>query len=70
MLKEIWCEGDPQHDFTATHLGYGKGETLKQACEDLASRRQYFRKVWNPDRMTYWGCKIHDNPIDASASYG
>ena len=40
-LFEIWCEGDPRRDYTACHLGYGKGETLAEACEDLASKNPF-----------------------------
>jgi hypothetical protein len=65
FLKEIWCEGDPRRDYTACHLGYGKGRTLLEACEDLASKRESFARSFNPTSMTYYGCKIFDNEVAA-----
>lgn len=65
MIKEIWCEGDPTHDYTACHLGYGKGSNLREACEELASRNSYFNNKWDRKTMTYWGCSIFDNEEEA-----
>ena len=67
---EIWCEGDPQRDFTACHLGYGKGDTLAEACADLASRRESFKKFFNASTMKYLGCRVFDNELDARDNYG
>lgn len=68
-LFEIWCEGDPRRDYTACHLGYGKGEDLKEACADWASRNDYFKKHFNPNSMTYCGCQVFDNETDARDLY-
>lgn len=68
-LFEIWCEGDPRRDYTACHLGYGKGSTLAEACEDWASRNSYFNEHYNPYNMTYCGCKVFDNESDARDLY-
>lgn len=69
---EIWCEGDPLFGYTACHLGYGKGETLLEACKDLASKpnRVTFRKYFDPAKMTYIGCKIFNNEAEARDSWG
>lgn len=69
-LFEIWCEGDPRRDYTACHLGYGKGENLDEACEELASKNSYFEKAYNPYTMKYHGCKVFDNEVDARSTYG
>ena len=70
MLIEIWCEGDPRYDFTACHLGYGKGESLKEACEELATKRDSFKKWYKPSNMTYMGCKLFFDEKDARENYG
>jgi hypothetical protein len=67
---EIWCEGDPTKEYTACHLGYGKGETLSEACRNLADKNPYFNKVFNFYTMKYSGCRVFDNEEDARASYG
>ena len=68
-LKEIWCEGDPRRDYTACNLGYGKGETLQEACEDWASRNKYFDNHYDRETNTYMGCKVFDNEVDARDSW-
>lgn len=69
-LFEIWCEGDPRRDYTACHLGYGKGETLKEACEELASKNSHFDMAYNPYTMIYKGCRVFDNELQAREAYG
>jgi hypothetical protein len=70
FLQEIWCEGDPRRDYTACHLGYGKGETLKEACNDLASRSEHFRNSYNAFALKYKNCKLFNNEADARLSHG
>lgn len=69
-LFEIWCEGDPRRDHTACHLGFGKGETLAEACEDLASKNPYFGQAYNRYTNKYHGCQVFDNETEARAAYG
>lgn len=64
-LFEIWCEGDPKRDYTACHLGYGKGQDLAEACEDWASRHAYFDDHFDRISMKYCGCKVFDNEAAA-----
>lgn len=69
-LFEIWCEGDPRRDYTACHLGYGKGSSLREACEDYASRNSFFKSNFNFSSMTYRGCAVYNNEADARVAYG
>ena len=69
-LFEIWCEGDPRRDYTACHLGYGKGATLADACFELASKNEYFLNHFNFNTMQYKGCSVFDNEADARVAYG
>lgn len=70
MIKEIWCEGDLLRDLTACHLGYGKGVTLAEACEELASKNPYFCEHFNPYTMKYKGCAVFDNELEARVHCG
>lgn len=69
-LYEIWCEGDLKHDFTAAHLGYGKGESLKEACVEYGQKNPYFAEYMNTKTMTYKGCAVFDNEESARIKYG
>lgn len=69
MLKEVWCEGDPLRDYTACHLGYGKGETLAEACADLAAKSEHFKSFYNQKTMKYKGCRLFLDESEARDSY-
>lgn len=70
FLTEIWCEGNARLGHTACHLGYGKGETFREVCEDWASRNPYFDNHWNRRFMTYWGDKLYNNEAEAREKLG
>lgn len=59
IVQEVWCEGDPRLEYTACHVGSGRGETLLEVCNDLATRSVSFDRHWNRRQMTYLGCKLH-----------
>lgn len=69
-LYEIWCEGDPRRDFTACHLGYGKGDNLLEAIEDLCSRYEYFSDNYNPYTISYKDCSLFATEAEARVAYG
>lgn len=69
FLKEIWCEGDLEFN-TAAHLGYGKGKTLKEACDDYASKNKYFARYYNPDTMMFKDCRLFETYEGARESHG
>jgi hypothetical protein len=69
-LYQIWCEGDPRHDFTAAHLGQGKGASLKEACAEYAQNNPYFAQFMNLSRMTYKSCAVFDNEEAARVKCG
>ena len=68
----IWSEG-----FAATGDSGGatfhetvRAESLKEACSVLAETSPGFAKYYNEKRMTFWGCRLYDNEIDARRSFG
>lgn len=69
-MFEIWCEGDPRFDYTACNLGYGKGRTLIEACDDLATKSAHFSRFFDRKNMSYKGCGIYDSYEKAALSFG
>lgn len=50
----------------AHYVGEGVGNSFLDAC-----RRRYVGDVWyDPNRNTYWGCRLFDNLEDAQRSFG
>lgn len=70
MIHEIWCEGDEAHHYTACHLGYGKGSTIVEACDDLASKNDYFSRHYNRKKLTYWGTRLFISEKLAREKFG
>lgn len=72
VFFDIWCEGFAVtgESGQATLLGCEKGIDLKDACKNLASKDEEFARYFNEDNMTYWGCRIYDNELDARKSFG
>jgi hypothetical protein len=69
---EIWRTGysvTEQRD-GARLLGNADGATLREACDALAERDAEFRRYYDPIRLTFWGCSLHDNEADARRAFG
>ena len=71
---QIWTEGyraTCEHG-TARYVGAAEGETFAEAVQSwyalhgTAEDKTYF----DPERLTYWGCRFFDNEIDAQRSFG
>lgn len=66
---DIWSEG-----FAATgDVGYHKLEakgveaaSFKEAC----IKHYGNNKLFDAERLTYWGCRLFDNPTDAARTFG
>ena len=68
----IWCEGYAAtgESGPATLIGRAFGKTFKEACENFAEKNKDFKHLFNPDKMTYWGCHLFTNQADARKSFG
>lgn len=69
---EIWCEGyiiQGNRD-GASLLGTAAGETFKDAAISLFRSNGDSRCDFIADSMTYWGCRLFDNEIDARKNFG
>ena len=69
---QIWTEGYvvTGGSSTATYHGLSKGETFKQAVENFIEENDWDKKLYNSERLTYWGCKFYDNEADARKTFG
>lgn len=72
MKYEVWCEGyrimSGYSD--ANFLGACDAENFSEACHKVLRRRGMDDFNFNPERLTYWGCKLFDNEKDARETFG
>jgi hypothetical protein len=71
-VYDIWTEGfraTGQYGTAMLHKSVKAG-SLKEACLKYAQEDTDFEDYFDPERMTYWGCKIFDNESDARKSFG
>lgn len=68
MKYEIWSEGyrATGQSGTANFMGKAAGDNFKKACASFFKGDAYYSVHNN----TYWACKLYDNKIDASRSFG
>jgi hypothetical protein len=69
---EIWSEGFAATGDSgeATLHGTATGQSFAEACLRLAKEQPAFAQHFDPDRMTYWGCRLFDNEADARKRFG
>lgn len=71
-LFEIWSEGYVVTGNSAGAYYHGsiRAETFREACIKFAEQNSEFKKYFDSDKMTYWGCKLFNNGTDARKSFG
>ena len=52
------------------YFGSAEGKDFKDACIKLAEINDAFYEYFNEETMTWWGCSLYDNKVDASRSFG
>ena len=69
---DVWSEGyQASGDSSrATYHGISEGRDFKDACINLAEFDRNFSKYFDPERITFWGCRLFDNEADARDSFG
>ena len=69
---QIWTEGYAAtgESSGAIYHGLSKGETFKQAVENFIEENNWDKKLYNSEKLTYWGCKFYDNESDARKTFG
>lgn len=68
---DIWCEG---YSATGEHapawlLGAAVAETFADACRKWAQQCEA-PHLFDPEALTYCGCRLFDNEADARRSFG
>ena len=71
-LYEIWSEGYRCTGDSGEAMLHGriKADTFKEACIAFALKDRRFNPYFNPETMTYWGCRLFDNERNARKSFG
>jgi hypothetical protein len=71
MKYEIWAEGFVTNgeQTGARFHGTFEADSFAKAC-DFWARTLPSEKHFDRDRLTYWGCRLFDNEIDARRSFG
>lgn len=69
---DIWSEGFRTNGeaFSAFFIGTSLGSNFKEACDNFAIKDANFKRYYSSDDLTYWGCKLFDNEVDARANFG
>lgn len=68
---EIWAEGYAAtgENGTANLFGTASGATFKDACDSFFRNREDAH-YYDPQDLTYWGCRLFDNEAKARESFG
>jgi hypothetical protein len=77
MIHEVWIEGylaTGMEDIPAkaSLLGTVDAASFKDACDSLCSDKDWQLRngTYDPENLTVWGCRLFDNYVDASKSFG
>jgi hypothetical protein len=67
----IWMSGlsGSGMNATASFCGEFKGKNFADACLNWAKAKEKLDS-FNQKRLTYWGCGLYDNEVDARKSFG
>jgi len=71
MTHNIWAEGYVTTGARsgANYFGKFEGGTFRDAC-DTCFKDEYHKKYYNRERLSYWGCRLFDNQVDAIKTFG
>ena len=71
---EVWLEGYTANGERgyAQYLGNHPGKNFADACRRALIYNEWpgIKRLYNPDRNTYCGCRFFDNEADARKSFG
>ena len=72
MEHEIWAEGfrATGESGKATLISTSKGKTFKEACINFSKTDPDFRKLFDENRLTYWGCRLYPTHLEAAKTFG
>lgn len=65
------CTGMEGRPADATYHGSHPGKTFKDACIKFFSIKENDdRGDFDAERLTFWGCHLYDNEVDARQTFG
>lgn len=66
---EVWSEGYQATGDSAGAVFHGRvvASSFKEACINYFGIDNIY---FNEDNLTFWGCKLFDNEIDARKNFG
>lgn len=68
QVFQVWSEGYRASGDrgTATFHGQVEAENFKAACDQIIGNSY----LYDSERLTYWGCRLFDNELEARKSFG
>ncbi len=72
LLFNIWSEGYATGDERKQAILHGQacGSTFKDACNEYAEGNPVWAYYFDPNNLTFWGCRLFDNEEDARRAHG
>lgn len=71
---EIWAEGyvdfDDHEHVRHYFIGYGRGDTFKEACDYYARHDSEFKERYNDIQLTYENRRLFSSREEAIKSFG
>lgn len=73
---EIWMEGYAAtgESGTARYVDSIKAESFKDACVKFSKTKEGIEEQWDEyfdsQDLSYWGCRLFDNEMDARKAFG
>ena len=75
MIKwyAVWMEGycTQGNSSKAKMIGMSRADSFQEACEVAYTDKDgKVDELFDPERLTYWGCRLFDNEREARKSFG
>lgn len=73
ITVDIWSDGYRSTGQCGAAIYHGTVHgvsSLREACDEMATNNSTFAKYYDPNCMTYLGCKLFDNEIEARKHFG
>lgn len=70
MKFDIWVEGfkfSIDEAATASFVETVEAESFQEACDKCRLAKE---SLYDSKNLTYWGCKLYDNEVDARKNFG
>ena len=69
---KIWSEGYSATGEYGTHslLGTSKGNSFKEAVINWMNNNPDYKKLFDENRLTYWGCRLYPTEEEAARRFG